>query len=199
MFRYVCLIVVLLIGTSIACANNDSFIFPGREFSIGFYNKSVLPNSGIPLPHPLFWKSRAKVDNGLTFSYEYLVFHTKKYFSVNFDNSLSWWEIQSQSQVALSFFFVLRFWLFRMDSFNPYIAWSIAGPTLLSRRTFDNANLGGHFIFQDFLGIGVVIGRNHHVDISLKMYHYSNGDLFLNNAGFDVPTVLTVGYIFKPI
>ncbi len=191
------IISVLFIPLS-ATANHDPIFFPKQEFSIGFSDKNIPLNIPHP-PHPFFWTSKEKVDGGISLLYEYLVFHTQKYFSVNLGGSFSWWELNSQAQLALTFFFVFRFWLFRTDSFNPYIAWSIGGPTLLSRDHFSSANLGGHFIFQDFIGLGILVGRDHRFDINLKIYHYSNADLFLHNDGFDVPAVLTVGYIFKSI
>ena len=191
-------IILLLFCSSIIFADNDTndYYFAKHQFSIGIYNKHILPDDIPHPPHPLFWKSRLKIHHGVTFIYEYLVFHTKKYFSVNLVGSLSRWVANSQAQYALSFLFELRFWLFRTNSFNPYITYSIGGPTLLTRRNFADANLGARFIFQDFIGIGALIGKTHHIDISLKLYHYSNGDLFLHNDGFDVPVVLTIGYAF---
>lgn len=173
---------------------SSQFHFKAHQFSVGFYAKHVLPR-GIPRPpSPIMWTATHKADSGMTFLYEWNVFHTQKYFSVNFGTNFSWWSMQSQTQLAITFLFDLRFWLFHTKSFNPYVTWSIAAPTLISRRIFGQANLGKHFLFQDFLGIGTEIGK--HFDISLRLYHYSNGDLFLHNNGFDVPSVLSIGYLF---
>jgi len=174
----------------------SQYDFKKHQVSVGFYEKHILPNDIPHPPSPIFWNSKNKVDNGMTFLYEWNVFHTKKYFSVNFGTSFSWWSMQSQIQLAATFLIDLRVWLFHTNSFNPYITWSIAAPTLLSRRLFGQSNLSERFIFQDFLGIGVQIGTRHVFDISLKLYHYSNGDLFLHNDGFGVPSVLSLGYVF---
>lgn len=180
-----------------ALAYETNYYFPEREVSLGFFDDAVLPNNIPHPPHPLFWKSKTKVDFGLTAAYQYTVFHTRKYFSIQLGTGLSVWMVNSHTLVAASFFFVFRVWLFRTERFNPYFDWSMAGPTLLSSNTFGPAKLSMPFIFQDFLGFGAMVGKNHHFDVNLNLYHYSNGDLFLHNDGFDVPVVLTVGYIFN--
>jgi len=182
--------------TSLA-TQQSSFDFKQHQISVGFFDKHVLPTDIPRPPSPIMWKSRHKADYGMTFLYEWNVFHTKKYFSVNFGTNFSWWSMQSQIQLAATFLIDLRFWLFHTNSFNPYITWSIAAPTLISRRIYSQANLGEHFLFQDFLGIGAQIGTRHVFDISLKLYHYSNGDLFSHNDGFDVPSVLSIGTVFN--
>ncbi len=76
------------------------------------------------------------------------------------------------------------------------MTYSIAGPSVISTRHFGTGNLGENVIFQDFLGLGVNLGKKQAVNIALKMVHYSNGDFFVDNAGFDVPIVLSIGYNF---
>ncbi|OGO95625.1 MAG: hypothetical protein A3F41_00595 [Coxiella sp. RIFCSPHIGHO2_12_FULL_44_14] len=187
---------ILCILSSTIALSNHEYDFQKNLVSLGFYDKSVLPNNIPRPPHPLFWKSQLKADEGLNLTYERNVFHTQKYFSVNLGTSFSWWNTHSQAQLALSGFFDLYIWIFRTTTFSPYISWSVGGPTLLSRRWLNGVNLGSHLIFQDFLGIGVKLGKQHVVDVNLKMYHYSNGDLFVHNNGFDVPVVLSIDYLF---
>lgn len=201
-----CFIGLCLLSTSVF-ASDYVYDFKKNQVLAGFYDDGVLPNDIPHPPSPLFWTSRTKANHGATAGYERTVYHTQKYFAVTVGTSLSWWAINdpSQSQFAWSGFFTLHIFIFRTPSFSPYFVWSIAGPTLLTRRTFGkpddvhhfDASLGERFIFQDFLGLGVQIGEHHPVTVALKLYHYSNGDLFLHNAGFDVPVVLTIGYLFN--
>ena len=195
LLRYLLITVLSCFLYTSMAAEDSQFDFIKHQLSIGFYAKHVLPGHIYRPPSPIMWKSNYKADAGMMFLYEWNVFHTKKYFSINFGTSLSWWTMHSQVQMAATFLIDLRFWLFHTDSFNPYITWSIASPTLLSRRIYGQANLGEHFIFQDFLGIGAQIGKR--FDVSLKLLHYSNGDLFLHNSGLDIPSVFSIGYIFN--
>jgi len=178
-------------------SSNPNHYFTKNQISFGFYEKHVLPRFTPHPPSPIFWRSRARVDYGATVFYERNVFHTTKYFSINGGTSLSAWSLQSQIQVAISGFFVFRVWLFRTETFNPYIAWSIAGPTILTSNHFSHYQLGSRFTFQDFLGIGAVVGKRQSIVISLKLYHYSNGDIFLRNDGFNVPLVVCIGFTFN--
>src|SRR3990167_6628783 len=115
---------IFFIFSSLVIANTspplESWYFPQQEISIGFYDNNVMPTQIPHPPHPIFWTSRTKVDVGLTFIYQWLKFHTDKYFSVHLAVSLSDWVIHSNSEVAASFFFVIRVWLFRTDPFSPY-------------------------------------------------------------------------------
>ncbi|WP_423062266.1 acyloxyacyl hydrolase [Candidiatus Paracoxiella cheracis] len=190
------LLLLLWLGSSVASNENQRY-FDKNQSSFGFYEKNVLPRFLPEPPSPIFFHSRARVDYGATIFYERNIFHTTQYFSINAGSSLSAWSLDTQIQLALSGFFVFRVWLFRTHSFSPYIAWSIAGPTLLSSPHFSHYQLGNRFIFQDFLGIGAIVGKAQSVVISFKMYHYSNGDLFLHNDGFNVPIVLSIGYAFN--
>lgn len=199
MWRLFFLVVLILLPTLLVAKTNPNepaWYFPNHEVAIGFYDNDFMPTSVPHPPHPLFWVSRTLANGGVSLHYEWLAYHTHQYFSVNLGTSLSDWVIHSHTEIAATFYFLVRVWLFRTNSFSPYFDWSMGGPTLLSNRFFANANLGGHFIFQDFLGLGAMVGRQHHVDIRVNIYHYSNGDLFLHNDGWDVPLVLTVGYMF---
>jgi hypothetical protein len=167
-----------------------------NQLSFGLYDDNFSTADYPRPPSPIFWSSSVSATSGQHFSYLRTVYHTEKYFSANVGASLSNWQHESQMQLVLSAFFELRLWLFRSDYFNPYVVWSIAGPSVLTRHNFGPSNLGGNFIFQDYLGVGVQVGKEHRVNLSAIMYHYSNGDLLYANGGFDVPIVFAVGYTF---
>jgi hypothetical protein len=202
MWRWFFLIIFIFLPSLVVAntlSNDKIWYFPKHEVSVGFYDNDFMPTSIPHPPHPFFWTSRTHANGGVSLNYEWLVYHTHKYFSVNFGTSLTDWVIHSNSEVGASFYFLVHVWLFRTETFSPYFDWSIGGPTLLSNRFFAQANLGGHFIFQDFLGFGAMMGRTHHVDLRVNIYHYSNGDLFVHNDGWDVPLVINIGYMFGSI
>jgi len=84
----------------------------------------------------------------------------------------------------------------RTRSVDAYFCYSLAGPTFISSRTLEGHDLGSQFTFQDFLGGGVFLGAEKHVAIGVKINHYSNGNLFPENAGVMVPVTFTVGWAF---
>lgn len=198
MLRYLVLWLFLLIFPFLASANDSPnyAYFADHEIQLGIYDNDFMPINTWHPPHPFFWTSRVKANGGATLIYQWQKYHTKKYFSVNLATSLSDWVIHSQNEVAASFFFVVHVWFCHTKYFSPYFDWSMAGPTLLSLRNFHGANLGERFIFQDFFGLGMVLGSSHHFDLNANIYHYSNGDLFVHNDGFDVPIVFSIGYQF---
>ena len=71
-----------------------------------------------------------------------------------------------------------------------------ANPTYISRRTIDDHNIGGRFLFYDALGIGALIGPGHHFNLGFKIAHFSNGNLLAHNDGVTVPLMLRLGVTF---
>lgn len=190
---------LILFSPIFAVANSTpevTWYFPQHEILGGFYDSDFMPTKTPHPPHPLFWTSRARAGGGGTLNYQWLLYHTHKYFSVNLALGLSDWMIHSQSEWVMSFYFVVRVWIFRTETFSPYFDWSMGGPSLLSSQHFAQANLGAPFIFQDFMGFGAMIGRQHHFDVNVNIMHYSNGDLFVHNDGWDVPLIVSLGYCF---
>jgi hypothetical protein len=156
-----------------------------NEIFAGFYNKKFLHISIL---------THNQVNSGWIIGYLHNLF-TTRFFSIHAGLNLAQWKTQ-HSLFAASAFLEARFWLLRTKYFNPYINCSIAGPTLMNRDHIYGKNLGGYALWQDYGGIGAEIGKNHMVDIALRLQHYSNGDFFARNPGFDVPIILTVGIKF---
>ena len=46
------------------------------------------------------------------------------------------------------------------------------------------------------MGIGVFAGKNRHLNASVKINHYSNGNIFTQNAGVKIPLTFSLGYAF---
>ena len=47
----------------------------------------------------------------------------------------------------------------------------------------DGLGTGPKFTYQDFMGIGVFFGKKRNYNFDIRIMHYSNGNLFYNNAG----------------
>lgn len=186
--------IILFLSTAIAFA--DPIFFPKQQLSFGFFDHNVIGADPWRPPSPIFWNSATEATSGGTVVYTRMLYHTQKYFSASWGVSLSAWHHSPDTIVGLSALIQLRWWIVRTSCFNPYLIYSVAGPTLLSRHQFGPADLSANFIWQNYLGFGIVFGKHHHFDLSARMYHYSNGDLFVHNDGFDVPLVIFFGFNF---
>lgn len=174
-------------------------LFNKNQIDVGFYDQAFVSGNIKRPPAPIFWTAKTKADKGMTVLYEHTLYHTQKYFSLNVGGDVSWWQYPAstvENLYAVSAFFDVRFWFFHSHYFSPYFTYAIAGPTWISRNYLGRAYLGKHFLFQDFMGVGANIGQHPAFNVSVKFWHYSNGDIFPRNNGFDVPIVLSLGVIF---
>lgn len=187
-----------LISTNVYADDYEFDKFLKNELSAGFYENSFMNVHIKHPPSPIYWTASTKADNGFMLMYQRNIYHTEKHFSINVGGSTSAWKRQNQTIGAFSAFVAFQFWLFDTHYVHPYIMYSIAGPTLLTRHRYGPANLGESFIFQDVLGIGAQIGHSTRaLNLELKLVHYSNGDIFPRNSGFDIPIVFALGYSFS--
>lgn len=183
-----------------AAANRESgFVFPEHllqvEYSTGV---GYAINTFLSTRLPIFWKGTVKVDRGIAAHYQQNVFHTRKVLAFDLGGSVSTWRSRDGHDgfVTLSAYPLLRFFLVRSANADVYFCYSLAGPTFVSTRFAAGRDLGGRFTFQDFMGAGVVVGRARSIVLGIKINHYSNGNLFPENAGVMVPVTLTLGWGF---
>jgi lipid A 3-O-deacylase PagL len=181
-------------------ANRDAgFFFPVNlvqaEYTTGV-GYSV--NDFVSKKVPVFWGGSIKVAQGVAGHYDRNVFHTRKVFALDLGASASVWESRADSQhfFTLSAYPLLRFTVVRTQPADFYVCYSLAGPTYISQVTIDDRDTGHHFTFQDFMGIGAFIGAPRRFGVSLKINHYSNGNIFTSNAGVKVPLTLGLSYAF---
>ncbi len=123
----------------------------------------------------------------------------KKVFSVYFELSGAYWQVQHPSNRSLvvgALAPVIRLYFTRTATFSPYFEAS-SGPAYLSKTWLGSRNLGGHWTFQDILGWGATFGKNNQFDFSTRFLHYSNANLAPTNAGIDVLVLATAGYYFS--
>ena len=147
---------------------------------------------------PIFWAGDVVAKDGNSFMYQRNVFHTHKIFSLNIGSSVSCYhsKINNTAFETFSVFPAMQFWLIRSRLADFYFLYSLAGPTYITHKNIDNINTGGHFTFQDLLGVGASVGKNKHLNVEFRIGHYSNGNLLPNNPGIQVPYTLSIGYAF---
>ena len=147
---------------------------------------------------PVFWGGSVRVDRGFAVHYDRNVFHTARVFALDIGTSVSTWRIRDHHDrfVTLSAYPLLRFTLLRTHPADVYAAYSLAGPTYISKTIIDGQNTGSRFTFQDFMEAGAFIGRPRRTTIAVKINHYSNGNLLTKNAGVMIPVTVCAGWAF---
>lgn len=110
-----------------------------------------------------------------------------------------WWIHKSTwgelSLNAYSLSPVLRYYFKKTHYISPFLDVSV-GLSYLSRTRLGNHRLGIHFAFQDQVGVGISVGTEQRLYMSINALHYSNGGLCKTNAGITVPVLFNLGYCF---
>ena len=176
------------------------FVFPRNLVQVGYASDAsgYGVNAFLSGTVPIFWGGSAQVKRGVTLHYQRNIFHTRKFFSLDWGASLSHWtsRIEDAPFNTASLFPVFRFTLLRTRPVDFYLDYSLAGPTTISRVLIDGNDTGRHFTFQDFMGVGFYAGKGRHVNAEVRIAHYSNGNLFPHNAGLSIPLTFNLGYTF---
>lgn len=183
-------------------ANSSSgYIFPKNQLlvsyttnSLGYGVNAFFSQGAIPV----FWGGDLHIERGLSANYQRNVFHGRKIFSLDFGASISWWETETHQTnfFTLAVYPLLRFTLLRTSPADFYFFYSVAGPTYISKSQVDGIDTGTRFTFHDYMGIGVFTGKNRSITAEAKIGHYSNGNLFPQNAGVKIPLTFALGYNF---
>ncbi len=149
-------------------------------------------------PVPIFWGGDIQVRRGISLNYQHNIFHSRKVFSWDWGTNISYWQsrINQNDFFTVSLFPLVRFTAFRSKTVDIYFNYSVAGPTYISRIITDGSNTGAHFTFQDFMGMGAFIGSHKKINAEFRLMHYSNGNLFPENAGYMIPLTFNLGYSF---
>ncbi len=181
-------------------ANRRSgFIFPRQIIQLEYSSGSgYAVNDFVSRKVPIFWGGHARVDFGVAPHYERNIFHTRRVFALDVGASAGFYETRQNNDrfYTLSMYPLFRFTFVRMTPADVYFAYSLAGPTYISKIMLDDLNTGRHFTFQDFMGIGVFAGKNRSLNVGVKINHYSNGNIFTQNAGVKIPLTFSLGYAF---
>jgi len=181
--------------------SNPGFAFPKNIVQFGYvtdalgYGMNDFVSRGAV---PVFWDANVRAAHGLSLNYQRNAFHTRRVFSLDWGAAAASLKSKDRGQKfhVASVYPVLRFTAVRTKTMDFYIDYSLAGPTFISRTTIDDKDTGKRFTFQDFLGAGVFAGRNRHLNAEIRIAHYSNGNLFPQNAGVTIPLGFNLGYAF---
>jgi hypothetical protein len=181
-------------------ANRDAgVIFPRHVIQVEYSSGTGYEvNDFVSRKVPIFWGGHAKVDFGIAPHYERNVFHTRRVFALDVGASAGFYKTRQNNDrfVTLSVYPLFRFTFLRARLADMYFVYSLAGPTYISKVILDDLNTGRHFTFQDFMGIGWFAGANRNLNLGVKINHYSNGNIFTQNAGVKIPLTFSVGYAF---
>ncbi|MBC7947483.1 MAG: acyloxyacyl hydrolase [Chitinophagaceae bacterium] len=177
--------------------NTVMYSFPGELVQIGFttnqlgYGINQLFSKTIPI----FWGGQVRVKRGITVQYQRNIFHSRKVFSFDWGATAGWWKTKGgENFFTLSLFPVFRFTALRSKSIDWYVAYSLAGPTFISKPIIDEKQTGKRFTFQDFMGLGIFAGQKKRLNAEIKIAHFSNGNIFPKNEGVMIPLTFGVGY-----
>lgn len=147
---------------------------------------------------PVFWGGNVAVEGGMAINYRKNIFHTKKTFSLDVGGSIGSWETNhlEQNFFAVSIYPIMRFNFLHLELADLYFLYSVAGPSYISRTSLDGYDTGKHFTFRDYMGMGGYFGRRGTLNGEITIGHFSNGNIFPNNAGIKIPLCFNLGYAF---
>jgi hypothetical protein len=147
---------------------------------------------------PIFWHGGVEVANGVSVNYQRNVFHTRRFFALDWGADVSTWKsrINGERFYTLSLYPVLRFPLVRTNPAEFYFSYSLGGPSLITRTTIDGQGTGKMFTFQDYMALGVYLGRKRRATAEVRIQHYSNANLFSQNPGITIPLGFYLGSTF---
>lgn len=186
----------------------EGMIHPKQWLQIG-YTSNVLGygvNNLVSNKYfPIFWGGMAHVKQGVSLNYQRNVFHSAKFFALDWGVNASVWQTtgmrrnttaDSEQFFTFSIFPVFRLNFLQTKQFDAYFYYTVAAPTFISRKIIDGYNTGEKFTFMDNMGAGIFFGEDRRYNAELKIGHYSNGNVFPHNDAVKVPLSLNVGYVF---
>jgi hypothetical protein len=147
---------------------------------------------------PIFWGGHAEVNAGAAVHYEHNVFHTSRLFSLDVGASAGQYRTRRLGErfYTLAGYPLLRLTFMRTTIADVSFVYSLIGPAYISKTILDGLDTGHHFTFQDFMGVSGAVGPGRRLIIGVKIVHYSNGNVFTQNAGVKIPLTATVGFAF---
>jgi hypothetical protein len=176
------------------------YAFPANIVRVGFTTNAFTYglNDLFSKKIPIFWGGHVETRHGATIDYQRNVFHTKKVFAFDLGASASSWLTDENGDAfrTLSAYPMFRFFMARTQPADVYFNYSLAGPTFISEPILDGQETGTRFTFQDFMGIGGLIGKDRRLNVEIGIKHYSNGNLFTTNASVKIPVTFSIGYAF---
>ena len=113
----------------------------------------------------LFWGGDVEVYKGLSINYQRNIFHSAKYFALDWGMNASAWQTRGLSPYqtvpkkeafyTFSVFPVFRYNFLHTQPVDAYFYYSVAGPSYISKIVLDGVDTGKHFTFQVAMGLGI--------------------------------------------
>ncbi|MCH9617249.1 MAG: hypothetical protein SP4CHLAM5_07720 [Chlamydiia bacterium] len=175
-----------------------SSLYGKNAFYVSAYDQEIMPDHVYRPRKPLMWNARLKVDRSIMMGFEQPIYAYKKHIELYSGISCGYMQTLRNYQDTIgvvSAYLLARLYIFRSDIFNGYFIYSPAGPSLLTKAKFASTSFSNNFVFQNQFGIGASIGKNAETEFFLKLYHYSNGDIFPINGGIDIPLVIGMSFV----
>jgi hypothetical protein len=176
------------------------YIFPKNILQFGYSTNQFgyKVNNFVSKKIPIFWGGGIEIEKGAYVHYQRNLFHTKKVFALDVSAGASWWQSSKKKEqfYTLSLAPVLRFTALRTRPADLYLFYSVAGPSYISKTIIDDMKTGRSFTFQDYMGVGTFFGKKRNLNAEVNINHYSNGNIFPENAGVKIPLTFNVGYTF---
>src|SRR5258705_10561181 len=179
----------------------SGYYFPKQLIQVGYTTNATGygVNNFFSKKIPVFWGGVARVKQGVSLNYQRNIFHARKVFSFDWGAGIGYWKSEKKSDefFTLSLYPVLRFMAIRSKKADLFFEYAVAGPSFISKKIIDNENTGQPFTFQDFMGIGFFAGSKKNWNAGIRIVHFSNGNIFPQNAGVKVPLTFSLGYALQ--
>lgn len=181
---------------------NSKYVFPKQFVQVGYTTNALgygVNNFVSKGAIPVFWGGDIQVKEGFTINYQRNIFHSRKVFSLDWGAGVSYWKSRNNSEnfFTISLYPVFRFTVIRSKPADFYFSYSVAGPSFISRAIIDGKQSGKKFTFYDFMDIGAFANKKRSMNAGIRIAHYSNGNIFPQNAGVMVPLTFYLGYAFE--
>lgn len=188
---------------------NNHYFFPNNIFQLSygtgaigygmnqFFSMNMRVGNFESFGIPVFWLGDIRANHSISLTYQRLIYRSERIFSLDWGVSATYFQTNGKENIfAFSIFPVLRFYLLRKKYYDFYTNYSIIGPTYISKSIIDDFDSGTNITYQDIMGFGVFFGKDRKYNIELRIMHYSNGNIFSDNAGVAVPIQFTLGKTF---
>ena len=175
--------------------------FPKHSITAG-YSSNVLGygvNNFVSGKIPIFWGGDVHIKQGFSLNYQRNLFHAKKVFALDVGATMAIWKSRDNKEnfITAAVYPVLSFYALRLKWADIFLEYSVAGPAYISQTVIDGKQTGKNFTFQDFMGVGMVTGKKRNLVAGLRIAHYSNGNIYTENAGLKIPLTLNLGYVLQ--
>ena len=175
--------------------------FPGQSLQIGYTTNALgygVNNAVSKGPVPIFWGGEVHLRSGVSINYQRTVFHARKVFAFDIGAGAGWWQtdLLRQRFFTATVYPALKFYAWRHKHRLLYFEYTAAGPAFLSKPSLDTKSTGKRFTFYDALGAGFISGKKSNLLFSVRIAHFSNGNIFPRNDGVKVPLSFSLGYCF---